>query len=76
MKRITIGRDPSCDIVVDDEYASLVHASVTQRDDGSLWLEDEGSINGVWHNGARAWSPVRVNHGDRIKLGRTEVVIP
>lgn len=76
MDRLTIGRDASCTIVVDDEYASLVHASVTQRADGSLWIEDEGSINGTWVNGSRVYSAVPVRHGDRVKVGRTEVVIP
>jgi pSer/pThr/pTyr-binding forkhead associated (FHA) protein len=75
VKRLTIGRDPSCDFVVDDEYASNVHASLTQRDDGTVWLVDEGSVNGVWLNGHRVYeAPVR--SGDRIKVGRTEVVVP
>ena len=76
MRRLTIGRSPSCDFVVDDEYASQVHASLTQRDDGSIWLREEGSVNGVWLNGVRVWDDMRVASGDRIKVGRTEVVVP
>lgn len=76
MKRLTIGRNPSCDFVVDDEYASQIHASLTQREDGTVWLRDEGSINGTFLNGHTVWEATRVVSGDRIKVGRTEVIVP
>lgn len=76
MRRLTIGRNPSCDFVVDDEYASQVHASLTQREDGTVWLRDEGSVNGTHLNGHAVWAPTRVVSGDRIKVGHTEVIVP
>lgn len=76
MRNLTIGRSPSCDFVVDDVYASQIHASLTQREDGSVWLRDEGSINGTKLNGQTVWGSARVYSGDVIRVGRTEVTVP
>jgi len=45
-----LGRDPECDIVIQDATVSGVHAKVT--DMGSMFfVEDLGSLNGTYHNG-------------------------
>lgn len=73
----SIGRDPSCDIVLDDPYVSLRHATITQRDDGSVWLEDVGALNGIWVNGVPyVHGPIRVRSGDRLRFGKTDVIVP
>lgn len=43
---LTIGRDPSCDVVVSDEYASPRHAAVALVD-GRPMVADLGSTNGT-----------------------------
>lgn len=61
-----LGRDPDCDIVLDDPRVSKRHASLLWADNG--WtLADLGSKNGTLING----SPVsgRLRHGDWISLG-------
>jgi pSer/pThr/pTyr-binding forkhead associated (FHA) protein len=48
----TIGRGPDCGIVINHQTVSRRHAAL--RRDGDSWLlEDLGSKNGTWVNGAR-----------------------
>ena len=42
-----VGRDPECDIVISDAYASRQHA-VLRLEDGQWVLEDDGSSNGTY----------------------------
>jgi len=62
----TIGRESTCDLVLDDEGLSRVHARVTT--DGGLALEDLGSTNGTYVNGARI-TKVALREGDRVQFG-------
>jgi two-component system cell cycle response regulator len=63
-----IGRDPSCDIVVDMSFVSRQHARLTRN--GSEWLiEDLGSRNGTQVNGAPAEALTPLRNGDQIKAG-------
>ena len=49
----TIGRDHDCTVRLDgDEFASARHARIDPRPDG-VWVEDLGSTNGTFVNGAR-----------------------
>jgi transcriptional regulator with GAF, ATPase, and Fis domain len=47
---ITLGRDPGCDVVIDDPELSLTHARVACN---QLALEDLGSAAGTWVRGTR-----------------------
>ena len=49
-KKITIGRDPACDLVIDNQLVSGRHARITRVDAGYL-LEDLGSTNGTLLDG-------------------------
>ncbi len=51
-EKMWVGRAPDCDIVLDDGFASRVHASIT-RLDHSFVVEDVGSKNGVMLNNER-----------------------
>lgn len=65
---VILGRDPSCDIPVQDRSVSRHHARIEPEDDGALLLVDNGSSNGTSVNG----QPVTSRHldlGDRITLG-------
>lgn len=65
---MTIGRAPGCTVVVDDTYASQIHARVAAGPDG-IHLEDLGSTNGTTCNGEPVTGPRRLRRGDRIGVG-------
>ncbi len=50
---LRLGRDPACDLMVDDPRVSRVHAAVWSDPGGTLVLEDLGSTNGTFVNGKR-----------------------
>lgn len=65
---LTIGRAPGCSMVFDEQYVSQVHARIFVRD-GSVFVEDLGSTNGTWVNGARAVGQMPARLGDRVQVG-------
>jgi hypothetical protein len=70
---ITIGRSGQNDIALDeDEFASAAHARVEPRRDG-VWLEDIGSTNGTFVNGARLTRPRKLVPGDLVRVGETDM---
>jgi predicted component of type VI protein secretion system len=73
-RTIVIGRDPTCDIVVNDPGASRRHCSLKVEPEG-VWLEDLGSQNGVFVNGAKVDKPVCLKTGDWFRVGRDEFAV-
>jgi predicted component of type VI protein secretion system len=70
---VTIGRGHENDLPLDaDEFASTRHARVEPRRDG-VWLEDVGSTNGTFLNGAQVTRPRRLTPGDVIRVGETDL---
>jgi pSer/pThr/pTyr-binding forkhead associated (FHA) protein len=70
---VRIGRDPSNQIVLnDDRYSSRYHAWVTYEG-GKFWLEDLGSTNGTLLNGEIVEKREELSSGDKIKIGETEM---
>jgi pSer/pThr/pTyr-binding forkhead associated (FHA) protein len=65
---ITIGRDPSNDIVINEAEVSRKHARLFFQDETYL-LEDLGSTNGTFVNGQRLTSPQNLQLGASILLG-------
>ncbi|MCU0726416.1 MAG: FHA domain-containing protein [Planctomycetes bacterium] len=70
--RTTIGRKESNTIAIDDTMASSYHCEVT-KEAGGFVLRDLGSTNGSVVNGDPV-SEVALNHGARIRLGKTTFV--
>ncbi|HEU5161960.1 MAG TPA: FHA domain-containing protein, partial [Thermoanaerobaculia bacterium] len=68
-----IGRDDDCAVVLDFAGVSRRHARIIVANDVST-LEDLGSKNGTWKNEERVTSPVRLDDGDRIRLGAAVLV--
>jgi serine protease Do len=64
---LVIGRQDS-DLLVDDPRVSRRHALV-RAVDGELEVEDLGSANGTFVNGARVDEPQRLGPGDEIAIG-------
>lgn len=67
---VQIGRDPSCEITVDDAYVSQQHARIYGQD-GSWFVEDLGSTNGTYLNDRRLAAPAPVHAGDVVRVGKT-----
>lgn len=80
MRTVTIGRDPGCDIVIDDPYASPRHCVLIEGAFCVWTVRDLGSTNGTYvmpggrrglrlpTGGARVLSP-----GDVLMIGRTRM---
>jgi pSer/pThr/pTyr-binding forkhead associated (FHA) protein len=67
---ITIGRDITNDITINDPEVSRHHLRLT-RGAGGFTLEDLGSTNGTFVNGQRLTGAKPLNNGDMIGLGET-----
>lgn len=65
---MVVGRDASCDLVVDASVVSRRHARI-EPSGGRLWLEDLGSTNGTFRNGDRIGGRVELRSGDEIRVG-------
>ena len=69
---VSIGRGGQNDVPLDgDEFSSARHARFERRRDG-LWVEDTGSTNGTFVNGARVTTPRRLGRGDVVRVGQTD----
>ena len=70
---ITIGRVGQNDLVIDgDEFASARHARIEARGDG-VWVQDLDSTNGTFLNGSRVVGAERMNPGDVLRVGETDL---
>lgn len=69
-RSVLVGRAPDCSLTIPDDYISSRHARLTPQ--GTTWLvEDLGSTNGTFVNGARVSAPVAVHGEAEIRLGQT-----
>jgi FHA domain-containing protein len=69
---VVLGRSHDCDVQLADPNVSRRHAEVRQEE-ASYWIVDLGSTNGMEVNGRRLRQS-KLEDGDRITLGSTEVV--
>ena len=70
---ITIGRGGQNDVALEgDEFASARHVRIEPRADG-VWVQDLGSTNGTFVNGIRIEQPRRLDPGDVVRVGETEL---
>jgi pSer/pThr/pTyr-binding forkhead associated (FHA) protein len=72
---VTIGRDLETDITFASPSVSREHAALVLRD-GRWYVEDRGSFNGTFLNGARVQPgvPLPLRHADRIGIGSETVL--
>lgn len=70
-ERLSIGREASNDIVINNTFISSYHAEFLRQTDGSYEIIDLKSSNGTFLNGKRV-ERARVKGGDRIMFGQLE----
>jgi pSer/pThr/pTyr-binding forkhead associated (FHA) protein len=69
-----IGRSAACAIVVDDDQVAERHALVLVTFAGTS-IEDLGAPSGVWVNGTRVRGRRRLEIGDAIVVGQSQIVL-
>jgi hypothetical protein len=70
---LTVGRGAPNDVQLDgDEFASAKHARIEPRRDG-VWVEDIGSTNGTYVNGAKIDRPRKLAPDDIVRVGETDL---
>jgi pSer/pThr/pTyr-binding forkhead associated (FHA) protein len=70
---VAIGRDPACDVVLDDPSVSRRHARIERRGD-VLVLRDDGSRNGTWLGPHRVDEAV-LRPGATVRIGAARLVL-
>ena len=70
---ISIGRDPSNDLVLSDSMVSRRHAILEQRDEDYI-LRDNNSSNGTMVNGDRLESEQALCDGDLVAIGSSRLL--
>ena len=65
---ITIGRAADINVRLDGLQISNYHARVS-KSNGSVFIEDTGSTNGVYVNGTRIKSKVQISGSDTVQIG-------
>jgi hypothetical protein len=65
-RAVVVGRESSCDVMLDDESASRRHAEISCQN-GRLRVKDLGSTNGTYVNDGRA-EDAELHNGDRITV--------
>ena len=68
----TAGRQGT--LIVNDDHASSHHV-LFQPAHGLWYVEDLGSTNGTWLNGRRIGAAQRVKKRDKVRIGRTVIVV-
>lgn len=69
---ITVGRNPNCDVFLNDMTVSRKHAVLT-KSGISYEIEDQNSFNGVWVNG-KAIDKIKLQPGDQVQIGSFRLV--
>ena len=69
--QITLGRSPSCDLVIEEGTVSQVHLIFRQVEEAWM-VEDSGSTNGSWLDGVRMEKtvPHRLAEGARLQAAQ------
>jgi hypothetical protein len=66
-----VGRDPGCDIVLNDAKCSRRHAVIEETADG-VKVRDSGSANGIYLNGKKVESSL-LRPGDTLRMGEVKL---
>ncbi|WP_257458652.1 sigma 54-interacting transcriptional regulator [Archangium lipolyticum] len=69
----TVGKDPACDLVIQDPFISSRHLKVTRRD-GHFHVVDTNSTNGTWMGSVRVFE-VQVGLPTTLRVGETDLIL-
>lgn len=69
---VLIGTDPAADFYVDDPTVSVRHAIIFEKADG-FYVSDAESVMGTFLNKKRVLEPQKLNDGDIIRVGETDL---
>ena len=69
---VSLGRDPSTDIFLDDITVSRRHAEV-HREGARYWIRDTGSLNGTYVN-RQLVDDGELNEGAEVQVGKFKLV--
>jgi pSer/pThr/pTyr-binding forkhead associated (FHA) protein len=72
-KDLTIGRDQSNDLVLDNPAVSRNHARI-YKTQWPFYIEDLNSANGTFLNGVKMEFPMPLNNNDIITISKHEIV--
>lgn len=64
---LSVGRDPQCDIFLNDMTVSRIHGEIEVGNDGCV-IRDKDSFNGIWVND-RSVEASALKPGDVIQIG-------
>ena len=70
---LMMGRSRKCDVLLEDGLVSRNHA-VFEVEGQRLYLSDLSSRNGTFHNQEPIEGKVLLNHGDKVRIGRSEFI--
>ena len=70
--RITFGREPSCDVVMNDEESSRQQCLIEFDEAGQPYLSDLLSTNGTWLGDERV-EREPLNDGATFRVGKTHI---
>jgi class 3 adenylate cyclase len=68
-RRLSMGRAPDGELVLQEPRASRSHAQIWQVSAGRYRIRDLGSLNGTYVNGQRIGGARDLFHGDEIQIG-------
>jgi pSer/pThr/pTyr-binding forkhead associated (FHA) protein len=71
---VTLGRDPVCDVPIDDEAVSARHARLSYHH-GQWWVEDLVSTNGTRLNHEKLTTATVLTNGDEIRCGKARLAV-
>ena len=73
ISEVTIGRDPKCEVFLNDRTVSRRHAHLAIQN-GRAYIEDLGSLNGTWVDGAIV-SQGDLHNGSTIQIGTFKMIL-
>ncbi len=71
---ITVGRDPVCELQLDDEAVSARHAKFSFHH-GQWWIEDLHSTNGTSLNTVKLTTATVLTDGDELRCGKVMLLV-
>ena len=71
---LVVGRDNVCDVIIPDTGVSRQHARVRLHN-AAVWVQDEGSRNGVFVNGKRVVRHRQFSPGAEMTIGEHSFTI-